>query len=130
MWFVAWSWWHHFFVFQLLWSLKCSDLCWSMEHHSGGYFEPVLWSLAPYLRGLDVAPWRDDKAHLFFWFLLLLLACHPEDEKLALAVHISISIPTSLQVIACFGSLWWDTSGLFYDCSFTFADLGGLPGWS
>ena len=96
----------------------------------GGYFEPVSWSLAPYLRGLDIAPWRDGKAHLFFWFLLLLLACHPEDEKLALAVHVSVSIPTSLQVIACFGSLWWDTTGLFYDCSFTFADLGGLPGWS
>ena len=76
---------------------------WSMT--AGGYFEPVSWSLAPYLRGLDDAPWGDGNAYLFFWFLLL-LACHPEDEKLALVVHISVSTPTSLQVIACFGSLW------------------------
>ena len=88
------------------------DPCWSMEHHSKGGVEPVLWSLAPYLWGLDLAPWRDGEA-CFFLFFLFLHAHHPENEILALAVHVSISIPASLQVIACFCSFWWGTQVSF-----------------
>ena len=45
-------------------------------------------------------------------FLPLLVICWPailESENLAVAVHVSISIPASLQVIACFGSFWCGT---------------------
>ena len=44
--------------------------------------------------------------------LLLLVFCWPvtlKNENLAVAAHVSISIPASLQVIACCGSFWCDT---------------------
>ena len=77
----------------------------------GWHVEPVLWSLDPYLWGLDLAPWRDGEAYFFLMFLFL-CAC-PKNENLALTVHVSLSIPASLQVIACFGSFWWGTQVSF-----------------
>ena len=44
-----------------------------------------------------------------FFFVLTI----PKSENLALAVHVSLSISASLQVIACFGSFWWDTQVFF-----------------
>ena len=107
---------------------KILNPCWSMEHHSKWGVEPVLWSLAPYLWGLDLLHGgmvRHTSSYCFFFFFLLTT---PKNEDLALAVHVSISIPANLQVIACFGSLWWDTLVFFEFILSLFVDLGGLPG--
>ena len=68
---------------------------------------------------------RPTSSSCFFFFFLLAI---PKNENLALAVHVSVSIPASLQVIACFGSLWWDTLVSFKFILSLFVDLGGLPG--
>ena len=91
---------------------KFLDLCWSMAHHSKkGGFEPVLWSLAPYLWGPGSCSMEVMARHTSS--SCLHLACHPKNENLALADHVSVSIPASLQVIACLGSLWCDTLVFF-----------------
>ena len=68
---------------------------------------------------------RHTSSSCFIFFFLLTT---PENENMAFAVHISISIPTSLHLIACFGSLWWDILVSFKFIFLLFADLGGLPG--
>ena len=79
-----------------------------MVHHSEkGGFEPVLWSLAPKLWGPGSCSMEGWQGTLLL--LVFIWPATPENENLALAVHVSISIPASLQVIACFGSLWCDT---------------------
>ena len=40
----------------------------------GDCVEPVLWRLAPYLCGLDLAPQRDGKAYFFLLFFFFVLA--------------------------------------------------------
>ena len=47
----------------------------------------------------------------FFFFFLLTTS---KNENLALTVYVSICIPASLQVIACFGSLWRDRLSFFH----------------
>ena len=94
----------------------------------GFVFEPVLWSLVPCPGGPGLCSMEGWQGTLFFLSFFL-------PGILALAVHVSLSMPTSIQVIACFDSFWCDTlvsfklmpSPFLYGVRFfTFIDLGGL----
>ena len=96
-------------------------------------FEPVLWSLVPLgtLQGAWVLLHQGDGEALSLSFLLL--AHYPDNEDLALAVHTSVSIPASLQVVACSGVIHWYLLNPFlyhflWSEVFNFMDLGHLRG--
>ena len=71
---------------------------------SGRFWTSVVEFGSPFCRGPGTCSMEG------WWGTLLLpVFCWPttpENENLALAVHVSISIPASLQVIACLGSFW------------------------
>ena len=108
--------------------LKFLDPCWLMEHCSKwgglnqccGVWLPISGAWIFLHRGMV----RHTSSSCFIFFFLL---ATPENENLALTVHVSISIPASLQVIACFGSLLQDTLVSFKFIFSLFADLGSLP---
>ena len=88
------------------------DACWSMGHHSKGALKQCCGAWLP-ICGAWILNHRgmvrlNSSSCSFF------CAHHPlKNKNLTLAVHVSISIPASLQIIACFCSFWWGTQVSF-----------------